>query len=314
MASVSVPRSADTLKTVLAYCICFLAWGSTWSVAKVGLEDVPPLRLVGVRMLLAGLVLLPFTRSEGRALGAGTLLRIIGLGTLQIGFPFGMMFVGQQWIPSNWSALLFCTYPVWVLLMGRVLMPDQHLTPRKLLAAGLGIAGVASLQHTQPGALAVSGPVMLGGLLILGSAGLIAVANVLAKQYMAHVPPHVLVCGQTLSSSLPLLAASFLLEGGAPVHWTPRAVFAVLWLALGGTVVTYQLLYWLLPRISLAALGALAMLDTLVAVVLGVLVLREPFTLSVLVGGVCILSAAALANRPTPEAAVAQPQKTANPG
>jgi drug/metabolite transporter (DMT)-like permease len=310
MASVSVPRSAGTLKVVLAYCVCFLTWGSTWSVAKVGLEDVPPLRFVGVRMLLAGLVLLPFVRSGGKALGAGTLARIVALGALQIGIPFGMMFVGQQWIPSNWSALLFCTYPVWVLLVGRVLMPDQHLTPRKLLAAALGIAGVVSLQHTQLGALALSGPVMLGGLLILGSAGLIAVANVLVKQYMGHVPPHLLVCIQTLTSSLPLLGASFLLESGAPVHWTPRAVFALVWLALGGTVVTYQLLYWLLPRLSLAALGAMAMLDTLVAVVLGVMVLREPFTLSVLVGGLFILSAAALANRPAPEGPIAPPSKT----
>ncbi|WP_407741521.1 DMT family transporter [Hyalangium sp.] len=312
MASVSVSRPADSLKVVLAYCICFITWGSTWSVAKVGLEDVPPLHFVGVRMLVAGLVLLPFSRAGGSALGAGTLARIVALGALQIAIPFGMMFVGQQWIPSNWSALLFCTYPVWVLLVGRALMPDQHLTPRKLLAAGLGIAGVVSLQRTQLGALAVSGPVMLGGLLILGSAGLIAVANVLVKQHMGHVPPHLLVCVQTLTSSLPLLGVSFLLEAGTPVHWTPRAVFAVLWLALGGTVVTYQLLYWLLPRISLAALGAMAMLDTLVAVVLGVVVLREPFTGSVLVGGLCILSAAALANRPAPESPGTPPPKAAS--
>lgn len=313
MASISVPRPAGALKVVLAYCICFITWGSTWSVAKVALEDVPPLRFVGVRMLVAGLVLLPFSRAGGRAVGVSTLARIVALGALQIALPFGMMFVGQQWIPSNWSALLFCTYPVWVLLVGRVLMPDQHLTPSKLLAAGLGIAGVVSLQRTQLGALAVSGPVMLGGLLILGSAVLIAAANVLVKQHMGHVPPHLLVCVQTLTSSLPLLGVSFLLEGGMPVHWTPRAVFAVLWLALGGTVVTYQLLYWLLPRISLAALGAMAMLDTLVAVVLGVMVLHEPFTLSVLVGGLCILSAAALANRPAPGPSVPPARKTASP-
>ncbi|WP_224249964.1 DMT family transporter [Hyalangium gracile] len=301
MAFSPAPLPASTLKVSLAYCICFITWGSTWAVAKVGLEDLPPLRLVGVRMLVAGLVLLPFSRARVGALGAGTLVRLVGIGTLQISIPFGMMFIGQQWIPSSWSALLFSTYPVWVLLVGRVLMRDQHLTPRKLLAAGLGLAGVVALQHAELGSLSVSGPVMLGGLLLLGSAGLIAVANVLVKQYMGHVPPHLLVCVQTLSGAIPLLAASLLMEADAPSHWTPRAVFALLWLALGGTVVTYQLLYWLLPRISLPALGAMAMLDTLVAVVLGVMVLDEPLTLSVLLGGALILSAAGLANLAPPE-------------
>jgi drug/metabolite transporter (DMT)-like permease len=147
----------------------------------------------------------------------------------------------------------------------------------------------------------VSGQGLLGCLLILGSAAFVAVANVLVKRHMTHVPPHMLVFVQALSSSVPMLGLSFLLEADAPANWTPRAVFAVVYLAVGGTVVTYQLLYWLLPRISLSALGTMALLDTLVAVLLGVVVLREPLTVSLLVGGTLILSGAGLANLMPPE-------------
>ncbi|KFE62734.1 DMT family transporter [Hyalangium minutum] len=296
MAPLPVRRPADRLKIVLAYCICFLTWGSTWAVAKIGLEDLPPLRLVGVRMLVAGAALLPFVRSHLSLLTPRTLGSLVGVGTLQIGFPFAMMFIGQQWVPSSWAALLFSTYPVWVLLMGRLLLPDQLLTGPKLLAAALGLAGVFALQNTQLSGLKLSSLGVAGGLLILGSAGFCALANVLVKRHMGHVPPHLLVCVQTLSSGVPLLAASFLLEGGLPVHWTPRAVAALLWLALGGTVVTYQLFYWLLPRLSLSSVGAMALLDTLVAVVVGVGLLQEPLTASLILGGMLILSAAALAN------------------
>ncbi|MCP3135726.1 DMT family transporter [Pyxidicoccus xibeiensis] len=296
-------KPGGPLKVALAYCACFLLWGSTWSVVKVGLEDLPPLRFVGIRMLVAGLALLPFARARGASLGARTGWRIAGLGLLQIGIPFGLLFVGQQWIPSSWAALLFSTFPVWLLLVGRVMMPEQHLTVRKLLAAGLGVAGVVVLQHSGLGALEVTGNVLLGCLLCLGSVAVIAVANVLAKKHMGHVPAHVLVFGQTFSSALPLLALSFLFEAGQPVNWTSRSVLAVLYLALCGTVLTYQCLYWLLPRISLAALGAMALLDTLVAVVLGVVFLDEPLTLSLLVGGGLILGGAALANLIPPEEA-----------
>jgi drug/metabolite transporter (DMT)-like permease len=292
---------AGPLKIALAYCTCFLVWGSTWAVAKVGLEDLPPLRFVGTRMLLAGLVLLPFARSRGAVLEPRTTWRIVGVGMLQIAVPFMLMFVGQQWIPSSWSALLFSTFPVWLLLVGRVVMPEQVLTGRKLLAAGLGLAGVVALQHDQLRGMNVSGQVMAGCMLVLSSVLFVALANVLVKRHMAHVPPHMLVFVQTLSSSVPMLALSFLLEAEAPVSWTPRAVFSVVYLAVGGTVITYQLLYWLLPRISLVALGTMALLDTLVAVLLGVVVLREPLTMSLVVGGVLILSGTGMANLIPPD-------------
>jgi drug/metabolite transporter (DMT)-like permease len=152
------------------------------------------------------------------------------------------------------------------------------------------------LQHSGLGALEVSGQVLLGCLLTLGAAAVIAVANVLVKQHMGHVPPNVLVFGQTFSSAVPMLALSFVLEAGQPVNWTFRAVAATLYLALCGTVLTYLCLYWLLPRISLAALGAMALLDTLVAVVLGVAFLDEPLTVSLVIGGALILGGAGLAN------------------
>ncbi len=148
----------------------------------------------------------------------------------------------------------------------------------------------------------LSEQVLLGCILLLGSTVLMALANVLVRQHMAHVPPHMLVFVQTLSSSVPLLALSFLLEAEAPVNWTLRAVLSVIYLAVGGTVITYQLLYWLLPRISLTALGTMALLDTLVAVLLGVVVLNEPFTVSLVVGGALILSGAGIANFIPPDA------------
>ncbi|WP_223642271.1 DMT family transporter [Corallococcus sp. EGB] len=290
-------KSAPRWKVSLAYATCFLLWGSTWAAVKVGLEDLPPLRFVGTRMLVAGLALLPFARSRGTALGGGTGWRIAGLGVLQLAVPFGMLFVAQQWIPSSWSALLFSTFPVWLLLVGRIVFPEQLLTPRKLLAAGLGLAGVVALQHRELVSLSFSGQVVLGCAMTLFAASVVAVANVLVRRHMTHVPPHLLVLVQSMSSSVLLLSASALLEWNQPAHWTLKAVGALLYLALGGTVLTYQCLYWLLPRISLAALGAMALLDTLVAVTLGVAFLGEPLTPSLMTGGVLILTAAALANR-----------------
>ncbi|MFY2564372.1 DMT family transporter [Corallococcus terminator] len=295
-------KPAGPLKVALAYCTCFVLWGSTWSVVKVGLEDLPPLRFLGTRMLVAGLFLLPFARARGRV-DTRTGGRIAALGLLQLAVPFGLLFFAQQWIPSSWAALLFSTFPLWLLLVGRVLMPDQPLTPGKVLAASLGAMGVVVLHSSGVEGLELSGKVLLGVVMTLVAVAVIAVANVLARRHMSHVPAQVLVFGQTLSSAVPLLALSFLLESDSPGNWTPRALGAVFYLAVFGTAFTYLCLYWLLPRISLTALGAMALLDTLVAVVLGVAFLGEPFTLSLVVGGALILGGAAWANALPQEAA-----------
>lgn len=287
---------ASRARLLLAYTACFVTWGSTWAVVKLALDDLPPLLFAGTRMLVAGLALLPFARPHRSGLGGRMLGLISGVGLLQICISYGLMFVAQQWIPSSWSALLFSTFPVWLLLVGRLMLADQPLTPLKLLSAVLGLSGIVVLQHEHLSGLSLSGPVVAGCLLTVLAALLVAVANVLVRWRFSHVPPSINVCVQTLTSSVLLLLASAVLESGRPVHWTPRAIGAVVYLALGATVVTYQLLYWLIPRVPLSAIGAMPLLDTLVAVLLGVVLLREHVTLSLVAGGVLILAGAALAN------------------
>jgi drug/metabolite transporter (DMT)-like permease len=229
-------------------------------------------------------------------LGARTGWMLVGVGVLQIALPYGLLFIAQQWIPSSWSALLFSTYAVWLLLVGRLLLPDQPLTPLKLISAGLGLAGIVALQHEHLRGLSLSGVVVLGCVLTLLATVSIALANVLVRSSLGHVSPGLSVCAQTLSSSVLLLAASFAFESSQPAHWTPRALLVIAYLAVGATALTYQLLFWLLPRVPLAVVGAMPLLDTLVAVGMGVWMLGERVDSSLVLGGVLILSGAALAN------------------
>jgi drug/metabolite transporter (DMT)-like permease len=287
---------ASRARLLLAYIACFVLWGSTWSVVKVGLEDLPPLRFAGTRMLLAGMVLVPLSGLRRFRPDARTGWMLAGVGVLQIALPYGLLFVAQQWIPSSWSALLFSTYAVWLLLLGRLLLPDQPLTPLKLVSAALGLAGIVALQHEHLRGLTLSGLVVAGCVLTLLATVSISVANVLVQRSLTHVPTSLVVCVQTLSSSVLLLGASVVFESHLPGHWTPRAVLAIVYLAVCATALTYQLLFWLLRRVPLAVIGAMPLLDTLVAVFLGVLMLGERVDASLLVGGALILAGAALAN------------------
>jgi drug/metabolite transporter (DMT)-like permease len=94
-----------------------------------------------------------------------------------------------------------------------------------------------------------------------------------------------------------LTVAALLLEQGLPGAVTPRALGAIAWLALGGTVLTYLGLYWLLPKVPLVAVGAIPLVDTTVAVLLGTLVAGERFTPTLAAGAALVLASAALSIR-----------------
>jgi drug/metabolite transporter (DMT)-like permease len=279
------------VRVFFAYVFCCLFWGSTWLFIKLGLRDLPPLTFAAARMTLAAAVLLPFAaRARFAGLRRPDWIRIASVGLLQIGAPYALLFAGQQWVTSGLAAVLFATFPVWLLLLARALLPGEPLTPAKIAAALLGIGGVGVLQVPAMRQLSFGAQAAFGGVFI------VALANVLIRRLLAHHVPVVLTFVQIASGAALLILLAGLLEHGRDVVWTPRAGAAVAYLAVFGTAIPYLFLFWLLPRIPVAAIGAIPLLDTTFAVFLGTVVLREPLEPTLLAGGALVFAGAALAN------------------
>jgi drug/metabolite transporter (DMT)-like permease len=286
-------------RIVLVYVAIAFLWGSTWSVIRIGLEHLPPLLFAGVRMTLAAALLAPFAIRGGiwRVLAGEAGPRIALVGLFQIALPYGLMFAAQQWVPSGLAAILFATFPIWIALVARLLLPGERLTLAKVASALLGVAGIAVLQATQLGAVEGSGLLALGSAFIVAASIIVAFANVLVRRHLVAVSPLAMTAGQTALGGAALLLASLLLERGREAAFTPQALAVLVYLAVFGTALTYIGLYWLVPRVPIAAIGAIPLLDTTVAVTLGVVLLGEPFGWHVAAGGGMVLLAAALAGR-----------------
>jgi len=266
---------------------------------KIGLLDLPPFLFAASRMMLASAVLLPFAVRAGlRDHGRRSWGFLIGLGLLQIGLPYALLFSGQQWVPSALAAVLFATFPVWLALFAHVFLPDQRLNARTVLAALLGVAGIAVIEIPALRGQTLTPRVAAGGALVVTASLLVAFGSVFVRKEMSRLPPVVVTFGQVLSGALFLVALAGTLETGRPASFSPRAAIAVVYLAVFGTAVTYLLFFWLFPRVPMSAIGAIPLLDTSIAVTLGLIVLRERPGWPLLFGGALVLSAAALANQP----------------
>jgi drug/metabolite transporter (DMT)-like permease len=288
-------------RVLAIYLLCCVLWGSSWAAIKIGLYDWTPLHFAGTRMVLAAACLVPLVAARWSQRPSRRLLvRMLGLGVLQIGVPYSLLFVGQQWLPAGIAAVLFATFPIWLVFLSRLLLPGEHLTPAKLVAAALGFGGVVVLQIPALRGLASGSHRALGALLVLGAAVLIALANVLVRKTLAGASPIMVTFFQVASGAAVILALALVFEPGAAVPLGLRPLAAVVYLAVFGTAVTYLCFFWLIGRIPMAAVGIIPLLDTTVAVLIGLAFLDEPLTRYVLFGGGLILTAAVLANRPAP--------------
>ena len=296
-------------RVLAVYCFLCAIWGSTWLVIKIGLQYLPPLSFAGLRMALACLLLAPFAfRRSARPTGRETGFVALA-GFLQIGVAYALIFVAQQWIESGLSALLFATFPLWVGLLAHFFLENEPLTARTLAAAALGLAGVALIEgptvlrafEAEPSGL------VRGGALVVASAVVAAVANIINKKQLDRVEPVRNVWGETLVGSAFLLAMAALLERGAPARWTPQALGALAYLTVFGTALTFVGLFWLIKRVPVSIIGTIPLVDTLIAVVLGAIVLGEKLPARTLAGGALILTGVFLTARGTRTEAAAGP-------
>src|SRR5579859_3266384 len=133
-------------KTVLAFAIIYLVWGSTFLAIRVGVREVPPFLLAAIRFLVAGLVLYGWMIAQGERSPSGREWRSAALLAILIFvFDYGLLFWAEQRVPSGIAAVMMATIPVFMSLAEILILRTQKLTLRLAAALSIGIGGVAVL-------------------------------------------------------------------------------------------------------------------------------------------------------------------------
>ena len=283
------------MKVLLVWAITCLIWSTVWLFIKLGLHDLPPVSFAGIRLVIAVAILLPFVLIRRTPLPRSgrewALVAVTGL--LLLGFNYGLVFWGAQFITSGLTAVLQAVTPAFTLAFAHYLLPNERFTLAKLSAVALGVVGVAVIFSDQM--QVVGWDALAGSVAVVGGALCVAFAYVLVKAHVGHLHPTVLTTGQMLCAMVPLVAYGLVREGNPlTFNWTPQAVFSLLYLALAGSVAAFWLNYWLLKRMDTTKVMSMSLVEPLLAVLLGALVLGEKLTAHALLGGVCILASIGL--------------------
>ncbi len=274
-----------------AYVTLCIVWSSTWLAIKIGLTDLPPISFAAIRFVIAFVVLVAVSIGRvpllPRARVDWVLLAFTGV--LMFAMNYGLLFWGELHVSSGLAAVLQATIPVAGMMFAHWLLPAEPLRWQQVGGAALAVSGVAlicSRLFGHGGMLA-----FWGGLgIVLGGAGA-AFSNVLLKRRALQLAPAMIAAWQMIFGSIPLLSLGLLVEGNpARFHWSGRALFCLLYLALVGSALTFLLLYWLLPRMQVNKLQTISLITPPGAVALGWLLGGERFSLRSLAGGVLVLA------------------------
>ena len=289
MDAASPPRA---WKVLLAFAIIYFVWGSTFLAIRVGVREVPPFLLAGMRFLVAGVVLYGWMRARGtpsptvREWSAATFLAI-----LIFVFDYGLLFWAERRVPSGIAAVMMATIPVFMAIAEIVFLRTQRLTLRLGLALVVGLAGVAVLVgHTMSLGEA---PVDTAG----ASALIVAAVSWSVAASLTRKLP--LPAAKAMSSGAQMLAGGILLTLTAALlgefrGFHVQAVSRGAWLALAylivaGSIVAFTAYVWLIHHESPTKVGTYAYVNPVVAVLVGYFLGGEAIGPRTIVGTLLVL-------------------------
>lgn len=272
----------------LAYFTVAVVWGSTYFAIALGLDSFTPYGMVAARFFLASVLALGLGRLRGESWPSrrevGHLLLV---GALLLGGSNALVSWAELHVSTSLVAILAALVPLWLAVFS---MAREPLGPKGWEGLLLGIAGVAVLVWPH-GSVRIHG----GGLAAMVAAPLIWAWGTLHGKRHVHGGGLLTNAGiQMLTAALMGLALAPLTGGFLRGPVTPRALGAVAYLALFGSLLAYSAYIYLAKAWAPAKMGTYAYLNPLVAVLLGSLILHEAFGPREVLGMAIILGAVAL--------------------
>jgi drug/metabolite transporter (DMT)-like permease len=282
----TAPKGSRFL-VVLSLVSLYLIWGMTYLGMRIGLEGFAPFMLIGVRFLIAGLILFAILRLRGapmpsRSQWIGS--AIIGV-LLLIGGNGGVIFA-EQFVATGVAAVCIAAVPIWTALF--VGLQGRWPSRREWIGLTVGFAGVILLNIGQGIWVNPEGAIALLIAPICWALGF-------ALSPRVSLPPGVMSsASEMLVAGVLLILLSLGLHEHAPNLMVWQSLAALAFLILFGSLIAFSAYGYLLRNVRPALATSYAYVNPLVAVGLGVMLAGEQLTLMEVAAIAIILTGVAL--------------------
>lgn len=282
--------------TWLSLWTVYLIWGSTYFAIAYVIESMPPLLAMGIRFLIAGLLLaliISFRQGAGELrIPRAELRSSLLMGFLLLGFGIGTVSIAQAYVPSGIVALIIAALPLWIAIFRTI--SGERLAKTSWLGLAIGFAGVALL--LKPGSISPVSEIensklfLFMLLVLLGNIGW-ALGTFLAPRFPLPKNTLVFTAYEMLAGGASLTLAGFI-KGESISDFLDATSWSWLWfvyLIIFGSIAAYSAYLWLVANAPVSLTATYAYVNPIIAVALGAIFLDELITGAYAIGGLIIL-------------------------
>jgi drug/metabolite transporter (DMT)-like permease len=288
-------------KSLIYFGIVGVLWGIPYLLMKIAVEDFPPAAVVAGRTLIGAAILIPIAVYRKTFKGAVLGFKFVAFyAVMEMIGPWILITTAEQHISTGLTGLLVSTVPIFATIITSLRGDHSVWEFKRIFGIVIGFIGLIAVVGIE----SLSGnsdPVAIG-MVVLASVGY-AYAVIM------------------VTSNLPLvdgIAINGLAMALTSVFWAPvaiaqwpssisfNAVAALVALGIFSTAIAFILFFTLLKDIGPARGSLVTYVNTAVAVVLGVIILREPLTIGIIVGLPLVLIGSYLASRKNKSAFIAE--------
>ncbi|MEC4003144.1 EamA family transporter [Flavobacterium sp. SUN052] len=284
-------NSKTDFKLLFCLIIVGLVWGTTYLGIRVAVETIPPWFITSIRQGIAALIILAILlyKKELAWIGWANFKMQFIPAVLMIVLANGFTTIAEKSVPSGLTSIMSALSPV-VIFLGSIIVGLQKPSLKGFLGVLLGFSGVVFIFRDGLGALL--DPNYKTGMLFLAIAILSWSAGTVYSKMHIHKSNTIslnLFYQFSIAAIIQLVLAFIFSSETKVSDWSSRSIFAMLYLAVFGSVLAFFCYYYALKRVSALQVSILNYVNTIIAVFLGWLLLNEVITTDFVIATILII-------------------------
>ncbi len=221
------------LNTIYWAIIACLLWSTAYAGIKIGLQYDTPFHFAGLRFIISGLMILPFT------LKGASYFRMIRdnwkvvtwVTFLQMIINYAFFYRGLELVPGALGAVIVGSQPLVTAVVANIMHKEDSLTRRKIVTIIAGIAGVILISAGRQAFRFGTAAEILGVLMILIANVGTATSNVVVSIKGRTLNPLVLSSFSLFSGGIILYLLSLPFEGFHRLSFPMEYWYDLIWLS-----------------------------------------------------------------------------------
>lgn len=264
-------------------------WGASYTFIKIGVETIPPITLIAVRTLIAGLILLGVLYLRGLKLPVGVAIwrRFALQAILNSAIPFTLIARAERSIDAGLAVILNSLTPIFAFLLTALITRHEEVTSRKLFGVAAGLAGACLIIGLQ--ALNGLGTQLWAQLAMVAATVCYGAAAITGKGFRG-MDPMVPAAGSLIAGAMMLIPLSLVIDHPWTLVPSMRSWLALLGLSVFSTALAFAIYFRLLQTLGSVGATAQAYLRVPIGVAIGVIALGETVTTTAGIGLVAVIA------------------------